>query len=108
MSLYKLLLSLMLAGITVFSCSEDRFNPVSKDGPAPPPVAGYSIESMPGGAKITYQVAPGSGTLYVEAEWQLHDGTTLTAKSSYFGNTLMVAGFRSEEHTSELQSLMRI
>ncbi len=51
------------------------------------------MESLPGGAKITYDLPVSEDLLYVKAEYQLDGGTSREVKSSIYKNYLTVEGF---------------
>lgn len=76
----------------LWGCSEERHNPVTDDDYIPPPVSNVEVENLPGGAAISYNLATGAKTLYVEAEWELADGRTMKAQSSRYNNFLEIEG----------------
>ncbi|MEC3878963.1 DUF5000 domain-containing lipoprotein [Parapedobacter sp. 10938] len=87
------LLSLFLLLLVFSACKEEQLKPISEDGAAPGSIQNYAVKNIPGGAEITFGTDAGSGVLYVEAEWQLHDGVKMSATASYFSRELLIEGF---------------
>lgn len=82
----------MLCILSLYSCSEDKNEPLFNDS-APLPVTDVQVESLPGGAKITYRVPKDENLLYVKAVYTLADGTVKDVKSSYYKDYLVIEGF---------------
>lgn len=91
MKAYKIL-TILVIGLLFLRCSEERLSPVSDDDHVPPPVSNVTVENIPGGAEISYNLAAGGKSLYVLAEWEQH-GKVMTAQASYYNNSLLVEGF---------------
>src|SRR3546814_8332243 len=110
-------------------------SPVNTNDKQPVKVSNVEVENLPGGAKISYTLPTSENILYIKAIYEIRDGVEQEVKSSYYNRSLLIEGFpdtqeydvklytvshgevesepltvqvRSEEHTSELQSLMRI
>lgn len=75
-----------------YACKEDVNEPLFSDS-APLPVKNIEIESLPGGAKITYTPQKDPNLLYVKAVYTLADGTVKEVKSSSYKNYLILEGF---------------
>ena len=88
----KMMLLLIMPILAYMACKEERLKPINEGGAAPGPIKDYTVENIPGGAKITFGTAPGAGALYVEAAWELHDGTKMVATASYFSRELLIEG----------------
>src|SRR3546814_9091967 len=69
--------------LALTGCKEDTMRIVTDGGAVPDAVTNINVDNIPGGAVISYKLPQGQDLMYVGAE-------------------------RSEEHKSELQSLMRI
>ena len=103
---FHALFSIML--LFMAACNEYEHSPVSKDGKAPPPVSHPVAESLPGAAKISYQVPADKNFLYVRAQAEIRKGVFREAKASYYANTLVIDGFGdTREYTVNLYSVGR-
>ena len=80
--------------ILVAACTEEKFGPFFDDGTNAPQVTEVSVESIPGGALISYTVPDEKDLLYVEAEYKPDNGDLATAKSSVFKNSVKIEGLR--------------
>jgi len=87
-------LSLVFLLTTIQSCDDKTLNgPLENDGTAPGPITGPVIESIPGGGRIIYDLPGDPDLFYVKAEYVPYPGIQRTAKSSYYTNSIEVAGF---------------
>lgn len=95
-TLFPRIYILLLAGcLTWTGCSEDDLrNPLDQDQDAPRGITDYQVESLPGGAKISYALPDDPDILYVHAEYQIRPGVTLQAMSSFYEKYVLVQGFR--------------
>lgn len=88
--------TLMLLAITCLfameGCKEDVLGPVHY-GKKPDMVKDYSVESLAGGAKITFKMPPSEDLLCVKAVYKVASGLKREAKSSLYKNYLIVDGF---------------
>lgn len=71
----------------------ERGIPVSKTDVIPDPVSNVQVESLPGGAKISYSLPEGDDILYVMAQYSLRDSANIERKSSYYNNSITIQGF---------------
>lgn len=87
--------AIILSFIAV-SCTELPHNqtPVDKDSPLS--LNNIQIESLPGGAKITYEVSNETDISYVKAEYT-YKGVKNIVRSSIYNNFLMIEGLGSVE-----------
>lgn len=83
---------IILCILCIYSCSEEKNEPLFGDS-APLPVTDIQVESLPGGAKITYKTPKDENLLYVKAVYTLADGTVKDVKSSYYKDHLIIEGF---------------
>ncbi|MFV0418945.1 MAG: DUF5000 domain-containing lipoprotein [Dysgonomonas sp.] len=83
---------IILCILAIYSCGEDKNEPLFNDS-APLPVTDIQVESLPGGAKITYKTPKDENLLYVKAVYTLADGTVKDVKSSYYKDHLVIEGF---------------
>jgi hypothetical protein len=81
-----------LIALFCWACEENVLQPLSQ-GEKPGPITSYSVESLPGGAKINYDLPLSKDLLYVKAEYKLDGGSVREAKSSIYKNHLIVDGF---------------
>lgn len=84
----------VLIAFVIWACEETVLKPLSY-GEKPDPVTNYRIESLAGGAKITFDLPSSDDLLYVKAEYELDGGTVREAKSSIYKNFLTIDGFAS-------------
>src|SRR3546814_9922859 len=104
-------LSLLLAGM--ISCKEDEVVPEKPE--APKPTADFTFEQVDPNDPFTYSFT-GNSTNYKEIRWEFGDDSVSAEEnpthtfvfSGLYNVVLRTTNERSEEHTSELQSLMRI
>lgn len=95
----------LLCMIVHYSCQEEAPGP-SEDGAVPPQVSEVQVENLPGAARISYTVPRGRETLYVAAECSLKNGQVRQAKSTFYGNTLLLEGFGdTDEYEVNLYSV---
>jgi hypothetical protein len=86
---------IMMPVLLCFACQEEFNKPLSA-GKQPDAVTDYQIESLPGGARITFKVPNTEDLLYVKAEYELLSGIKRETKSSLYKNHLIVEGFGEE------------
>jgi hypothetical protein len=90
---FKFILTIGFLLLIVYSCHKDNHSPLDNDRNAPKPVTNPLVESIAGGAKITYTLPDDIDLLYVEAEFQIREGTIRRVKASIFDNSLIIDGF---------------
>ncbi len=104
----KMLLFVITAISAFIACSEEKLKPIYEEGSVPERITDFVIESRPGGAHIAFNTTAGSGVLYVEAEWKLHDGTPMKSTASYFSKELLIEGLGdTREYDIELYAVGR-
>lgn len=74
------------------SCNEIVREPFNNDV-APAQVRNINVESLPGGARITYTLPNDENLLYVKVVYSLADGTVRETKSSFYKNEIVLGGF---------------
>ncbi len=90
-----------------FSCKDYEREPFNNDA-APEQVYGIQVESLPGGARITYSIPNDDNLLYVKAVYTLADGTVKETKSSFYKNELILEGFADTiQYTADIYSVSR-
>jgi hypothetical protein len=89
---------MMIAGSVFFlsSCSEAPIGQTPVSGTPPSPVANVNVETMPGGAKITYKLPAEKDILYVKGEY-FYKGAKHVVRSSIYNDYLIVEGLGSVE-----------
>ncbi|SEP38141.1 protein of unknown function [Mucilaginibacter sp. OK283] len=85
------LVSLAVLGLN--SCKQDKLEPVTKDGVAPGPVTGVSVENLHGSAKISYALPNDADLLYIRAVYTTKQGAVRETKVSRYNSNLTVVGF---------------
>src|SRR5690348_12049015 len=92
---YKKLFLLIAAGTLLFTgCEQEKIvGPLENDGTAPGPVSKVQVESLHGGARLTYSLPNDPGLFYVEADFEIRPGVREQVKSSYYNNSLVIQGF---------------
>lgn len=85
---------ILVTGFFLQSCEEEYHNPVNEGGTAPEPVLNARVtESLPGGAKISYQLPKDKNILYVKAQAEIREGLTREIKASLYSSELIIDGF---------------
>ncbi|WP_106830197.1 DUF5000 domain-containing lipoprotein [Parabacteroides pacaensis] len=85
-------LVLCLLGSLLLSCSEDKIEPINKDGEIPHAVSEVQVESLPGGARISYKLPKDNNLLYIKAVYTLQSGLQREVKASFYKNYLIIDG----------------
>lgn len=80
--------------VMVAACKKDIHGPLTSDGATPGSVSNFSVENLPGAARITYTLPENEDVLYVQAEYERVDGQITKSKSSYYNNYVLLEGFR--------------
>lgn len=78
----------------VGSCSQDPIGQTATDKQAPQSIKNMVVESMPGGAKILYEIPNETDISYVRGEYTVN-GTKHVVRSSVYKNFLMIEGLGS-------------
>ncbi|MDR2775402.1 MAG: DUF4959 domain-containing protein, partial [Tannerella sp.] len=91
-----LILLMLMTGIWVLSCNDDRVVQPANDNTPPPPISNVKVEAMPGGAKITYELPDEPDISYVKGEF-MFQGEKRVIRSSIYENVLTVEGLGSVE-----------
>jgi hypothetical protein len=91
------------------ACSDERLiSPLNGNDGAPGPVSVTNVESLAGGAKITYNLPDNENLLYVKAVFTVREGLTREVKSSFYVNNLTVEGFpNSDDYQVTLYAVSR-
>lgn len=93
---YKNLFFLFLINwiiLSLSSCREDNGIEAARTGNKPAPLTNIKFNPIAGGARISYDLPTDPDLRYVMAEFNLENGTKLTAKSSVYENSVIVKGF---------------
>lgn len=87
---------------------EDRLDHYATGAGAPPPVTNVKIVNTPGGALITYDLPKDPNLSYVKAVYEIQPGVFNEAKSSYYTDSLVLAGYGDTSlHEVKLYSVGR-
>src|SRR5690606_32541736 len=74
-------------------CQEETHDPINGDGGMPASITSATVENLPGGARIRYNVPHDKSLLYVKALYEIRPGVEQEAKSTFYTNTIEVNGF---------------
>ena len=88
---FSLTISILL--LIISACTKDKHLPLENDKIPPKSVTNPMVESLPGGAKITYTLPGDPDLLYVEAEFESQKGITRRVKATSYANSLTIDGF---------------
>lgn len=92
---YNVFAIVLVTGLSILSCSDEKFGPVEKGGNAPGPVHDVTVENLAGGAQISYALPSDKDLLYVKAVYTLKD-KVVESKASYLANHIVLEGFGDE------------
>src|SRR5699024_5689274 len=91
------LLYFFCALLLINSCSEEKYTNPIDDDVAPAPVSNVQVESLPGGARISYDLPSDESLRYVKAVYNIRPDYTRETKSSLYTDYLIVDGFPSTD-----------
>jgi len=104
--MFKYLLSISLVIMMISGCKQLEQEPLNKDDSAPGPVSNVRVESLPGGANITYDRP--QNMMYVKAVYSIRPGVERETKATYYKNTLTIEGFPdTKEYEVKLYAVSR-
>lgn len=86
----------IILSIFICSCTEDHIGQTSTDRIAPSVIKDVTIVSMPGGAKIIYELPNETDISYVKGEYVVN-GKLHIVRSSVYKNSVMIEGLGSTE-----------
>ncbi|MDR0386233.1 MAG: DUF4959 domain-containing protein [Prevotellaceae bacterium] len=91
----KQIIAVTLLMTAIVSCSEFEFKQVPTDSLPPSPLQGVEIDSIPGGAKVSYVLPDEIDISYVKCEYMLN-GVKKTVRASVYNSYLFVEGLGSK------------
>ncbi|MES2773112.1 MAG: DUF4959 domain-containing protein [Bacteroidota bacterium] len=106
----KNIATLLVIVLLFHSCKKDleSHEPIENDPTVPAQVTALKVVNGNGNATISYTLPNDSRLLYVKAVYTITTGQQYEAKSSYYGNTLLVEGFADTlEHEVKIISVSR-
>jgi hypothetical protein len=104
----KIIYFIMTVGLFFSSCDEKELNPVNPSTGKPAPVTDIKMESIPGGAIVSYVVPRDNDVLSVKAVYTLTNGKQRESIASFYENHLIVEGFDDlREHEVLLYTISR-
>lgn len=109
MKLHKIAYCLLSLLLLLYACKEEEGHaPINGENGIPQTILNPTVESLPGAAKISYQLPNDRNLLYVKATCQLQSGELREIKSSYYSNNLTIDGFAdTKEYVVNLYSVGR-
>lgn len=87
--------TLSISFLLLYSCVDTLEPAPSRTGNKPSPLINYQVQSIAGGAIITYDVPNDPDIRYVKAVYKLADGSVRENKASIYKNSITVDGFTS-------------
>ena len=79
-------MTLLIVSIT--SCDEEKIGQTPTDNIPPQPISNVSVESLPGGAKISYELPQETDISYVKGEYlfqgRMEEGNIRHQSTTYF------------------------
>lgn len=104
----KLLVYFACIALLFSSCESLEHTPASGDLAAPSRPVVTDIESINGGAKITYSIPNDPNILYISAIFESHEGVQREVKASVFNGVIKLEGFGDvSEYLVKLYSVSR-
>ena len=91
------LLYFFIAFVFINACSEEKYTEPIDDDAAPGPVSNVQVESLPGGARITYDLPNDKSLRYVKAVYNIRPDYPRETKSSLYTDEVIVDGFPSTD-----------
>jgi Sad1 / UNC-like C-terminal. len=88
---YRTILLALL--VCLQTCEEETHQPIGSDKGKPRGITHATVENLPGGARIRYDVPNDKSLLYVKALYEIRPGVGQEAKSSFYTNSVEVNGF---------------
>lgn len=85
-------ITLMLFAFLLHACTEDERGQYPIDNVAPGEVTSPSVENVPGGAIISYNIPNDEDLLYVKAIYTLDNGEVMEQKASSYASSLKIEG----------------
>lgn len=99
---------LYIVFVSLISCSEKELTPISTSLGKPGAPENVSVESISGGATITYRVPNVKDILGVKAVYELADGKQREEVASFYKDSITILGYNDEEeHTVSLYTFNR-
>ena len=83
------IMALLIVSIT--SCDEEKIGQTPTDNIPPQPISNVSVESLPGGAKISYELPQETDISYVKGEY-LFQGERRITRASVYNNYMIIEG----------------
>jgi hypothetical protein len=108
--IYSLLTAAIIASLAIVSCNKDLESHTSHDydPTVPAQVSAVKVVNQNGKATISYTLPNDPHLLYVKAVYTITNGKQYEAKSSYYGNSLVVEGYADTlQHEVKLYSVNR-
>ena len=95
----KQIIPVVFVLLAIASCNKsDGYNEVtSTDKTKPGVVTNVKVSNFAGGAYITYTLPSSANILYVQANYAINNTTTRQTKSSYYSDSITVAGFAASQ-----------
>ena len=81
------IMALLIVSIT--SCDEEKIGQTPTDNIPPQPISNVSVESLPGGAKISYELPQETDISYVKGEY-LFQGERRITRASVYNNYMII------------------
>lgn len=89
-NIYTLVLFLT---VMAYGCTELENKPITQDDQPPGKITDVEVQTIPGGAYITYQLPDDSDLLYVKGLYEIRPGEIAEQRSSLYNDTLKIVGY---------------
>ena len=93
MKKYQIYIYLFFALILLNNCKEQTIAQYPGDSIAPKQVSDVTVTNIAGGAQLAYQLPNEEDLYYVQALYDLPNGTKGITKTSVFSNSMLIKGF---------------
>lgn len=88
----KIFFILALIAAILWSCEEEPRGQVPLDSTPPRQITNVSVENVPGGSIISYDIPSDEDLLYVKVTYRLDNGTVMEQKASAYSSKLEIVG----------------
>lgn len=79
--------------LLAWGCTELENKPLTQDGTPPGQVTNIEVETVPGGAYITYDLPGDEDLLYVKGIYEIRKGEVAETRASLYNDTLKILGY---------------
>jgi hypothetical protein len=104
----NILITTIILLMALYGCEEKELKPISGSLGKPGMVTDIQTQAVPGGVNITYRIPGAEDILAVKGIYTLTNGKTYEASTSFYENTLEIAGYNDTlEHAVKVMAVNR-